>query len=536
MPDLLVGEILPIGLEQVGPIEGAGRRLFLRLFRPAHRARRRVVGDGVVAGHPGVPLLEPADRLLDLARVAQAALRDARLEFMEIGQQPLLVRVADRPILLRPRVTATEDVHLGADGLPLDDHARLLLARIARRRDADHGGPVGLSGEGLLVGAPFRIARRDQIVMAARPDLGQVRREGHAPVDDDRRAAPAPGALFQAREHVVHGGLILAIAVEDFVGLRKAVPVQDQPDHHLLAIRPMIARIAALGLRVTRALPFEVRRGQVVEVDGVVQGEERALPGGQRLLDPCPLGVQAIEVAIQRIVGERGEVRAEDVGQRRAPDPVGHGVLRGGPHQAVQRHHFRQALRPPTQPGRREDRIQVQQAPHLMAHVHGPRFPFVLGRHPVGVDREAGPRAAGAGAWSPGARGECLDRGVAHERRLSRERGMQPLRRAEPRLFRARRQRAERADDALPRALRGRDGFDEEIVVVGRAADAPGRATEIHTTRRVSLSNWHRQATSLLHLVTISARRLSHRRNLAHLRRADSVNRPFRPWRPRKLG
>src|SRR3989304_1176396 len=109
------------------------------------------------------------------------------------------VGVAARPTLPPPRVTATEDVHLGADGLPLDDHARLLLARIARRRDADHGGPVGLSGEGLLVGAPFRIARRDQIVMAARPDLGQVRREGHAPVDDDRRPAPAPGALFQAR-------------------------------------------------------------------------------------------------------------------------------------------------------------------------------------------------------------------------------------------------------------------------------------------------------------------------------------------------
>jgi hypothetical protein len=192
---------------------------------------------------------------------------------------------------------------------------------------------------------------------------------------------------------------------------------------------------------------------------------------------------------------------------------VGHGVLRGGPHQAVQRHHFRQALRPPTQPGRSEDRIQLQQAPHLMAHVHGPGFPFVLGRHPVGVDREAGPRAAGAGAWSPGARRERLDRGVAHERRLSRERGMQPLRRAEPRLFRARRQRAERADDALAGALRGRDGFDEEIVVVGRAADAPGRATEIHTASRVSLSSWHRQAKSLLHLVTISARRLCHRRN-----------------------
>ncbi len=328
----------------------------------------------------------------------------------------------------------------------------------------------------------------------------------------------------------------MPIAVEDFVRLGKALAVQDQPDHHLFAIRAVIARIAALGLGVARTAPFEVRRRQIVEVNGVVQVEQRALAGRQRLLDPRPLRMQPVEVAVQRFVAERGEVRAQDVGQRRAPDPVGHGVFGGGLHQAIQRHHFGQPLRSPTQPGVGKDRVQVQQAPHLMPHVHGPDFPFVFERHALRVDREAGVRRRRRAARGTYAGSERVDPRIRHEGPLARQRGMQPPRRAEPLVLRPRRQGAKRADDALTGALRGRDRFDEEIVLVGLVADAPGGAAEIHATGMMSLSRVYSQGKSARELVTISARRHGRPRIYGHLQRADRLNRPFCRWRPWKLG
>jgi hypothetical protein len=71
-----------------------------------------------------------------------------------------------------------------------------------------------------------------------------------------------------------------------------------------------------------------------------------------RAASACSMGalwMQLVEVAIQCFVTEGGEVRAEDVGQRRAPDPVAHSVFCGRPHQRVQRHHFGHELRASTQ-------------------------------------------------------------------------------------------------------------------------------------------------------------------------------------------
>ena len=117
----------------------------------------------------------------------------------EIRQQPLLVGIADRPILVDARLAPAEDVYLGPDHLPLDDHAQLLLPRVAGGRDADHFRPVRLVGERVLVGPAFRVARGHEVVMPARPDLGQVLRERHAPVDHDRGPAPAPRSPTRTR-------------------------------------------------------------------------------------------------------------------------------------------------------------------------------------------------------------------------------------------------------------------------------------------------------------------------------------------------
>jgi hypothetical protein len=201
-------------------------------------------------------------------------------------------------------------------------------------------------------------------------------------------------------------------------------------------------------------------------------------------------------------------------------------------HQPVQRHHFAQEPGASTQPGVGEDRVQLQQTPDLMAHVHRPGFACVVERDTVGIDREAWP----AGARRTGAGGERLDRGIGHERRLPRQRGVKPTCGAEPLVLRRRRQGAERADHTLARALRGRNRFDEQIILVGLVTDAPGGAAEIHAIRSVSLLSSIRQVKYQIELVTISNIDVVRARNPAYLRRGDGRNRPFHRPLPWKLG
>lgn len=87
------------------------------------------------------------------------------------------------------------------------------------------------------------------------------------------------------------------MAVKDLVRFRKAVAVQDQADDDLLTVGSVIARVPAPGLRVVRALALEVGGRQVVEVDRVVEVEQRVLARGQRLFDRRAVRMQPIEVA-----------------------------------------------------------------------------------------------------------------------------------------------------------------------------------------------------------------------------------------------
>ena len=268
------------------------------------------------------------------------------------------------------------------------------------------------------------------------------------------------------------------------MGFRKAVAIQDQADDHLLAVRAVVAGVPACGLRIEPALPFEVRRGQVVEVEGVVQGEERALVRGQGPLDRHALGMQPVQIAIQRLVAERAEVGAEEVGQGRAPDPGGHGVLRGRVHQAVQCHELREPLRPGREAGLRQDPVQLEGAPHVMAHVDRARFPVVFGLDLIGVhgdhvgaDGRGGARAAARRARP---RGDRRDGGIGQEGRLAAQRGRELLRKAAPLGFGGGGERAERTDRAVARALGGGDRLDEKMIDVGLAAHPPARALDEH--------------------------------------------------------
>ena len=83
----------------------------------------------------------------------------------------------------------------------------------------------------------------------------------------------------------------------------EAVAIDDEADHHLLAVRAVIARVAALGFAVGGGEPLKVGRGQVVEVDRAVEVEQAALAFDQCRLDRGAMRVQLVEHAVERVLG-----------------------------------------------------------------------------------------------------------------------------------------------------------------------------------------------------------------------------------------
>src|SRR5207237_8933278 len=83
------------------------------------------------------------------------------------------------------------------------------------------------------------------------------------------------------------------------MGLGKAVSVDDKPHHHLLAIGTFIPRISVLGLWIRQCLALKVRRGQVIQINRLIQVKEGPFPLAERRLNPLPLVMQSVQVAVQ---------------------------------------------------------------------------------------------------------------------------------------------------------------------------------------------------------------------------------------------
>jgi len=100
----------------------------------------------------------------------------------------------------------------------------------------------------------------------------------------------------------------------------------------------MVARVASLGFGYEIGFAFEVGACQVIKQDRVSQVEEALLTFRQGGFDRGAVGVQAVEVSIERIVGKTGGVKAQNVGHGRGSNPVGHGVLSSGMDQPIECH------------------------------------------------------------------------------------------------------------------------------------------------------------------------------------------------------
>ena len=141
-PDLLRRQLVPIGLQHVAAIELLGESFLRCVLLPGEMLLGRVVRDPVVARDPGMALLEAPNPLMDLRRILQLPLRDPPAQSFEILQEPLLMRLSDRPIFLFPPFTQTQNVDVVALLPALDLHPRLVLIRVARRGSPVHFFPV----------------------------------------------------------------------------------------------------------------------------------------------------------------------------------------------------------------------------------------------------------------------------------------------------------------------------------------------------------------------------------------------------------
>jgi hypothetical protein len=114
------------------------------------------------------------------------------------------------------------------------------------------------------------------------------------------------------------------------MGDGEAVAIDDKADHHLLAIRPVVARIATLGFAIGGGEALKIGGGQIVEVDRPVEIEQAALALDQCRLDGGAMRVELVEDAVERVLGQAVKAGAEDIGQGGAADPRRRGMLGSG--------------------------------------------------------------------------------------------------------------------------------------------------------------------------------------------------------------
>ena len=84
----------------------------------------------------------------------------------------------------------------------------------------------------------------------------------------------------------------------------KSLATDDESHDELLAVRPMVAGVAAFGFGDESGFPLEVGACQVIQQDRVSQVEEALLTSRQGGFNRGAVGVEAVEVSIEGIIGK----------------------------------------------------------------------------------------------------------------------------------------------------------------------------------------------------------------------------------------
>lgn len=102
-------------------------------------------------------------------------------------------------------------------------------------------------------------------------------------------------------------GAIQAVAGKDFIGEREAFGRDDQGEHELFAIGPVIAGVAAVGFGHGVGVALEISAGQIVEQQVEGRAEEILPLLGEGLFEGGLVGEQPVQTAIEPVlVGHAG--------------------------------------------------------------------------------------------------------------------------------------------------------------------------------------------------------------------------------------
>ena len=190
------------------------------------------------------------------------------------------------------------------------------------------------------------------------------------------------------------------------------------------------------------------------------------------------MGVEAVEVSIEGIIGKARKVDAQDVGHGRGSNPVGHGVLRCGMNEPIECHRARQRHQPRGEAQRFQDVVQAQPLPEFQTNVDVTGGPGCFVGHAIDVYRNQIARGGGGGVdvhGGSGLHGEDVPDllefrvliGHSREGQLTGERVLEFSGQGEPLLGWSRREITERTDYLLSWSLVGEDGLDQKEIHIG---------------------------------------------------------------------
>ena len=157
--------------------------------------------------------------------------------------------------------------------------------------------PVGLPQFFLeLFHLPTR--RTYQIVPATFTDGGQILLAHDAAIADPDPAGLTILALHHA-QNGFQGRDIGAVAVKSFVAEREPFTIDNQRDHHLLTVGPMVPRIATAHHGILFRRTFHIGAGQIVEQHIKLGPKQRSIALLEVSLQPSLVRQNAIQAAIQ---------------------------------------------------------------------------------------------------------------------------------------------------------------------------------------------------------------------------------------------
>ena len=161
----------------------------------------------------------------------------------------------------------------------------------------------------------------EQIAAAGFAEEGQRLFIDHAAIHDPDALALAKARL-DGVDDLLDGGEVTGVAGEGLMGQGKAVAGDDEGDDNLLAIAAMVAGVAAPGEFVFLGKAFEVTAGQVVEQQVVIELKERAEALLEIVLDGDLSFEQAVERAIEAVLGDGFVGNAQEIVERGGGVPV----------------------------------------------------------------------------------------------------------------------------------------------------------------------------------------------------------------------